>query len=132
MVVFTDGVINKQEYRRFKIKNTEIQSDFDAMDEVFRRRFRQSWQSPDLIVVDGGRPQVKRVLEVLEDIQINIPLIGIAKHPDRLVVGVEGMPVIKPPVHNLGFNMIRAIRDESHRFAKKYHVLLRNKSLNLI
>ncbi|MEN9327819.1 MAG: hypothetical protein RI947_627 [Candidatus Parcubacteria bacterium] len=132
MVVFNEGIIDKKEYRRFKIKNEQIQSDFDAMDEVFRRRFRQSWQSPDLIVVDGGRPQVKRVLEVLDEIQVNIPLIGIAKHPDRLVIGIQGLPVNKPPVHNLGFNMIRSLRDESHRFAKKYHVLLRNKHLNII
>lgn len=129
MVVFTDGLMDKKEYRRFKIKDLALQSDFDMLDEAFHRRLKNKWPMPDLFVVDGGRPQVARVRQVFSDLGIAVPLIGIAKHPDRLVIGIEHLPTIRPAIHNLGFNMIRAIRDESHRFAKKYHVLLRDKKM---
>lgn len=133
MVVFTEGLMDKKEYRRFRIKNPKLQSDFDMLDEVLRRRFNQKWQYPDLLVIDGGRPQIRRVLSVLEDIHITIPVIGIAKHPDRLVIGKKDLPTIRPPIQNLGFNLVRSIRDESHRFAKKYHVLIRSrKSFGMI
>ncbi len=128
MVVFQDGLVDKSQYRKFKIKNKRANSDFVMMDEVLRRRFNTSWPQPDLVVVDGGRPQVRVAKQVLNDLRQNIPLIGIAKHPDRIVIGVENLPLVRPPVHHLGFNMIRAIRDESHRFAKKYHTYLRNKN----
>ncbi len=132
MVVFTDGLSDKSQYRRFRIKNKALQSDFDMLDEVIRRRFNQDWIQPDLITIDGGKPQIRRVKEVLESLNITIPLIGIAKNPDRLIIGIDALPTIRPPVRSLGFGMIRALRDESHRFAKKYHLLLRNKKLNMI
>jgi excinuclease ABC subunit C len=140
MVVLIDGLIDKSQYRRFKIKNKDAISDFEMMAEIFQRRFRNKksniknqtqWENPDLIVVDGGKPQVRIVQKVLHDLQIDIPLIGIAKHPDRFIIGDEHMSFLKPSVHNPGFNMIRGLRDEAHRFAKKYHVLLRNKKLML-
>ena len=131
MVVFTGGLANKKEYKRFIIKNPALQSDFDMFEEVFTRRFKHDWDTPDLVVVDGGRPQVTRVREVFAKLGVKIPLIGIAKHPDRLVIGIDNLPTIKPPVQNLGFNMVRAIRDESHRFAKKYHVFLRDKKMKI-
>lgn len=129
MVVFNSGLINKDQYRRFKIKNEKLQSDFEMMEEVFRRRFKNDWTLPDLIIVDGGKPQVKLAQKVFADLKVSIPFVGIAKHPDRLVLGIDGTPTIRPSVHNLGFNLIRHMRDESHRFAKKYHVFLRNKKL---
>ncbi len=132
MVVFTDGMADKSQYRKFRIKNKKLQSDFDMLDEVIRRRFNNDWVKPDLLIIDGGRPQVRRVGQVLRDLNITIPMIGIAKHPDRLVINVENLPIVRPPIHSLGFGMVRAIRDESHRFAKKYHLLLRNKKLNMI
>lgn len=132
MVVFTDGLADKSQYRKFRIKDKKLQSDFDMLEEVIKRRFNNDWDRPDLLVVDGGRPQVRRVSQVLRELHITIPLIGIAKHPDRLVISVENLPIVRPPVHSLGFGMVRAIRDESHRFAKKYHLLLRNKKLNMI
>ena len=132
MVVFTDGLSDKSQYRKFKIKDLNLQSDFDMLEEVIKRRFNNDWERPDLLVVDGGRPQVRRVSQVLRNLNVGIPLIGIAKHPDRLVINVDNFPIVRPPVHSLGFGMIRALRDESHRFAKKYHLLLRNKKLNMV
>lgn len=128
MVVFTDGLIDKKEYRKFKIKDLNLASDFEMMDEVLRRRFkRHQWKNPSLLVVDGGKPQVRVAQKVLADLEVQVPLIGIAKNPDRLVIGDQHFQMIRPQLNHPGFNLIRAIRDESHRFAKKYHIYLRNK-----
>lgn len=127
MVVFTDGLSDKKEYKRFKIKNN-AQSDFEMFDEVLRRRLKNNWQQPDLIVVDGGKPQVRVVQKILESFGKEIPLIGIAKRPDRLIIGDETLLTVKPPRHHPGFRLVQSLRDESHRFAKKYHLFLRGKT----
>lgn len=129
MVVLTNGLIDKNHYRRFKIKNEKIQSDFDMLDEVITRRFRNKWEHPSLIIVDGGRPQVRRVMQVLEKLDINISILGIAKGPDRFILGVKGMPTINPRTNNLGYRLVQLIRDESHRFARKYHLFLRDREM---
>lgn len=131
MVTFTEGLIDKKEYRKFKIKDVTSHSDFEMMDEVLKRRFHNKWPTPNLVVVDGGKPQVLVARKVFDEMNINIPLIGIAKHPDRLVIGRDNFPTIRPAYNNPGFNMVRAIRDESHRFAKKYHTLLRTKKMKI-
>ena len=129
MVVMTDGQIDKTQYRKFKIKDLKSQSDFEMMYEVLHRRFRNKWQEPDLLVVDGGKPQIRVAMRVLEELDKTIPLIGIAKNPDRLIIGDEMLKTIRPQLSHTGFNLIRALRDESHRFAKKYHVSLRSKKM---
>ena len=127
MVVLTKGLIDKSQYRRFRIKNQRLSSDFDRLKEVIRRRFKNDWPIPDLIIVDGGKPQVRVVTETLRDINQKIPVLGIAKNPDRLVIGSNGYSTIRFPQTNPAFNIVRLIRDESHRFAKKYHLYLRRK-----
>jgi excinuclease ABC subunit C len=127
MVVFENGRNNKQEYRRFKLDAKTI-SDFDMMKEVITRRLTNDWKKPDLIVVDGGKPQVKVAMSVLNSQKQHIPIIGIAKNPDRLIIGVVDLPTIKPLSTNLGFRLIQRGRDEAHRFAKKYHIYLRSKT----
>ncbi len=129
MVVVTDGLIDKSQYRKFKIKNPNSQSDFEFFEETLKRRFKNKWEHPNLVVVDGGRPQVRIAQKVLKELNITIPLVGIAKHPDRLVIAEDGLPTINPPNQNLGFNLVKLLRDESHRFAKKYHLYLREKKL---
>lgn len=129
MVVLTDGLIDKGQYRKFKIKNMNLQSDFDMLEEVVRRRFHNSWIRPSLIVIDGGRPQIRRVIKALKTLDINIPVIGIAKHPDRIILGSEKFSTLKLPIHDLALRLIQMIRDESHRFARKYHLLLREKAM---
>lgn len=131
MVVFTGGLSDKKEYKRFKIKNQQAESDFEMMDEVLRRRFKNDWQKPDLLVVDGGKPQVRVAMKVLSDLNLSIPLIGIAKRPDRIILGKDSQLSVRPPANHPGFRLIQSLRDESHRFAKKYHVHLRNKKLML-
>ena len=128
LVVSTDGIPTRAEYKRFRIKRAEV-LDSKMMEEVFQRRFSHlNWKRPDLVVVDGGKPQVKMAYRALLKLSVKVPVMGIAKHPDRLVVGTPPFQTIRPARNNQGFHLIQAIRDESHRFAKKYHLLLRTKS----
>ena len=131
LVVLTNGQIDHGNYRKFKIKNEKLRSDFEMLTEVLTRRFaHQNWPDPQLLIVDGGKPQVRTVALVLQQMKkTHIPLIGIAKHPDRLVINTPHYPMIRPVNTNLGFRMVQTIRDESHRFAKKYHTYLRNQKL---
>src|SRR3989338_11583216 len=125
MVVMKNSQIDKKEYRRFKIKQLGLKSDFERLKEVLSRRLKQSWPVPDLIIIDGGRPQIKAIIKVFQENQINIPLLGIAKNPDRVIVGVEGSPNLFLKNDSKVLNVIRRLRDESHRFARKYHLFLR-------
>ena len=128
MVVLENGNIARDKYRKFRLKNPKLKSDIEMIEETLDRRFKNDWPDPDLIVIDGGTPQVHKVIEVIKKNKLNIPVIGIAKHPDRLIAGIQGLPRIKIGDKRLGFNLIRRLRDESHRFARKYHLLLRDKS----
>lgn len=129
MIVFTNGLPDKNQYKRFKIKDLNLISDFEMLEEIFRRRFKNDWQKPDLIVVDGGTPQVLKLNQIMHSIKKSIPFIGIAKHPDRVVISRPYVRSVKPEINNLGFNLVRALRDEAHRFAKKYHLLLRGNKM---
>lgn len=127
MVVATDGILDKAEYKRFKMKVQGV-SDFKMLTEAITRRMGNDWKKPDLIVVDGGSPQVETISGVLKKLGVEIPLIGIAKHPDRIVVLHKGeTKTYKFSLHNEGLKLIQQVRDESHRFAKKYHTLIRGK-----
>ncbi len=129
MVVATDGILDKAQYRKFKMKETGV-SDFKMLTEAITRRMGNDWQRPDLLIVDGGTPQVVTIARVLKRLDITIPLIGIAKHPDRIVVLKSGeTKTYKFSLHDDGFKLIQQLRDESHRFAKKYHTLLRSKDI---
>jgi excinuclease ABC subunit C len=130
IVVANSGIIDKSQYKKFKIKNPSVHSDFDAIEEVVRRRFSEkhiaSWGLPTLFIIDGGTPQVRRVTEIFRDLSLLIPVVGIAKNPDRLVLGIDSFPTMRMQSSNPAFNLIRNLRDESHRFSKKYHTSLRD------
>lgn len=127
MVVATGGVLDKAEYKKFRLKETGV-SDFKMLTETITRRMNNEWTKPDLIVVDGGTPQVTTISGVLKRLNCDIPLIGIAKHPDRIVVLAQGKTkTFTFSLHNEGFKLLQQLRDESHRFAKKYHKFLRGK-----
>lgn len=128
MVVLKNGLIDKPDYRKFRVRNTKLRSDFEMIDEILRRRFKRAWKKPDLLVIDGGKPQVRTVLKVLKSLHIFLPVIGLAKNPDRLIVGVNTLPTINFLMNNKGINLLRLIRDESHRFARKYHLFLRDRN----
>lgn len=116
MVVFTDGEADKSEYRHFRIRQKKSQSDLDSIREVAARRAQNSWPKPDLIIVDGGVEQVKAFAS-------QSPVIGIAKNPDRLIIGNKKICLTGPAL-----NLVQRLRDEAHRFARRYHkkLLLNN------
>ena len=130
MVVFTDGLSDKKEYKRFKIKNEKAKSDFEMIEEVIKRRLKhKDWGKANLMVIDGGKPQVRTVMEVMSGLGENTPLIGIAKRPDRLIIGKDSFITVRPRLNHPGFRLVQALRDESHRFAKTYHLYLRGKKM---
>lgn len=125
MVVFRHGKPNKDEYRKFKIKTVESANDIAMMKEVLERRFGNDhdWQLPELIVMDGGIMQTNIAKMILKEYGLAIPIIGIAKGPDRkgeklFFSGPKGF-VFPDTV------LIKKVRDEAHRFAINYHRKLR-------
>jgi excinuclease ABC subunit C len=131
MIVMDNNQIDKKEYRRFKIKKIGLRSDFERLKEVMDRRLKQNWPLADLIIIDGGQPQIKAVLKIFKNNKADIPLLGIAKNPDRVIVGVDGYPNLLLKNDSKVLNVIRLLRDESHRFARKYHLFLRSKDFLL-
>lgn len=138
MVVFVNGEKESSEYRRFKIKKDGMPNDFAMMEEVLTRRFkREGWDMPDLIIVDGGKGQISSALKALTINNISIPLIGLAKREETIVVpkisknlGVQttNFLEISLPKDSKALHLIMRIRDEAHRFAITYHRLLRSKN----
>lgn len=136
MVVFLNGDKSSKDYRRFKIRTKDTPDDFAMMKEMLGRRFRRDgWEQPDLIVIDGGKGQVSSALATLVYRKKQIPLIGLAKREETIVVPQKQMGKslefleIKLPKDTAGINLLRRIRDEAHRFAITYHRLLRKKRL---
>lgn len=144
MTVAVNGQIDKSQYRKFRVHSSEFIEkkkkllrtmnhelrtgpvDWEMMKSIFLRRFKHpEWENPNLLVVDGGKPQVRMAVECMHGLNLQIPVIGIAKNPDRLVIGIPDLPTIRPELNNSGFNLIRLLRDEAHRFGRKYHLFLR-------
>ena len=133
MVVAIDGKIDKSEYRKFKIKLKNKPDDFGMMYEVLYRRLKSGIKNkslPDLIIVDGGKPQVSSGMEVLKELDIEIPLIGIAEKNETLVYKDDGIFVEdNHPKDSYGMKLIISLRDEAHRFAQSYHHTLMKKNI---
>ncbi len=134
MVVFEDGKPKRKDYRRFKIKGVERSNDFEMMKEVVMRRLRRLQESdekfkkkPDLIVVDGGKPQLTAALEALKEEKLlnEIPVIALAKREEKIYLPEKGEPIVFPRA-SLAFKLLQNVRDESHRFAITYHRNLRD------
>jgi len=121
LIVFENNDFNPSCYKRFKIKNALPCDDLSALKEVLERRFNHpQWSYPDLILVDGGKTQVKVAEEVLKEKKLKIPVIGIAKfNNDKLVFG-EGIKKSVKELLEASFDTLRKIRDEAHRFANSY------------
>lgn len=136
MVVFEDGKPKKNDYRKFKIKTVKGPDDYKSMREVLTRRFlRGKEQSegfavyPDLIMMDGGKGQVNIALEVLRELDINIPVCGMVKDDNHRTRGLYYNNVEIPiKTSSEGFKLITRIQDEAHRFAIEYHRSLRSKA----
>jgi excinuclease ABC subunit C len=140
MVVFEDGKPRTGEYRRFRIRTVEGPNDVASHREVLRRRFRgarpgdegsaeeKRWAMPDLVLMDGGRPQVSAAKGVLDELGLHdVPLAGIAKEREELVLPDRTDPVVLPTTSQALY-LVQRIRDEAHRFAITYHRDLRRKA----
>lgn len=125
MVVFTNGQPDKREYRRFKIKFLETPNDFLMMRQVLSRRFKNYWPHPSLIVVDGGKGQLRVAFDVLRSLKLKIPVISLSKRREEIF-----MPNLKNPIRlqadSPARQLVQATRDEAHRFAITYHRQLRS------
>ncbi len=126
MVVFVNGFPDTSEYRLFKIKNTENKFDDLAMlKEILLRRFNHGeWPKPDVVLIDGGRNQVKIAKKVLMERNIFVPIVGIAKTLGHSGSAAEGDRLFfentKPSVKKLLFSsrqLFQQARNEAHRFA---------------
>jgi excinuclease ABC subunit C len=142
MVVFEDGLPKKSDYRRFKVRSFEGQDDFAAMEEVLRRRFTAYLAErdlpadqrgrfaypPSLVVVDGGAGQLGRAVLVLDELDLDIPVVGLAKRLEEVYVPANPDPVTIPKGEEALY-LLQRVRDEAHRFAVTYHRKLRGKRM---
>ena len=118
MAVFSGGEENKNEYRLFKIKSAPANDDLAALRETIERRFgHKEWPAPDLIVIDGGRPQVLAVSRVLRDNNIKTPMLGISKLGNDKLVFPLGTKKSFQEMAEASKNILLRARDEAHRFA---------------
>jgi excinuclease ABC subunit C len=132
MVVFTNGVSDRAQYRKFKIR-VDKNDDFYNMNEVITRRFSdknvRSWGLPNLVLIDGGKGQLDAALKAFDQYIIkDIPFIGLAKREEEIIIKKgDDYRIINIPNSTHIIKLLQRIRDESHRFAISYHLLLRNK-----
>ncbi|MEQ6391164.1 excinuclease ABC subunit UvrC [Bacillaceae bacterium S4-13-58] len=135
MVVFIDGRPNKKEYRKYKVKTVKGPDDYETMREVIRRRYqrvlKENLPLPDLVLIDGGKGQMKAATEVLEDeLGLDIPVCGLAKDDKhRTSELLYGSPpaVVELSRKSQAFYLVQRIQDEVHRFAISFHRQVRGK-----
>lgn len=138
MVVFTNGHADKSQYRRFKIRaELDEADDFVSMSEVLGRRYAPERMAderfgsrPDLLVVDGGKPQLTAAMNQLEALGLDIPVCGLAKADEEVFVPWDDTPVVLP-TGSASLYLIKQVRDESHRFAITFHRELRDKAMTV-
>jgi excinuclease ABC subunit C len=134
MVVFEDGLPKRSDYRRFEIKGVPGQDDFASMEEMLRRRFtrylrerdepvekrRKFAYPPSLVVVDGGRGQLNVALRMLDDLDVDVPAVGLAKRLEEVYLPGQPETLLIPRGSEALF-VLQHVRDEAHRFAVAYH-----------
>ncbi len=129
MVQFREGKPDKSNYRRFKI-STERNDDYEAMREVVHRRYRrlrnEKRKYPDLILIDGGKGQLKAACRALQELETSIPIISFAKQNKEIYLPGKTTPILLEDKNN-ALLFIEEIISEAHRFAIKYNKLLRTK-----
>ncbi|RKX96665.1 MAG: excinuclease ABC subunit C [Spirochaetes bacterium] len=131
MVKFIDGIPSKKNYRRYKIRYSNGQNDVEMMKEAVARRYQrllnEKSKLPDIILIDGGLPQINAVKEVLDKLGIDKPVIlGLAKKKEHIFRPGKSKPIILNKTND-SLKLLIAVRDEAHRFANSYHLKLRDK-----
>jgi excinuclease ABC subunit C len=134
MVRFQNGIADKKNYRRFKIKTVVGADDFASMYEVVYRRYssliRKNEKLPDLILIDGGKGQLGAAASALEELQIQIPIISLAKKNEELFLPDKDKALVLSK-YSEALKLLQSVRDESHRFAVNYHRKLRAKEFGI-
>lgn len=148
MVVFEKGKAKRSDYRKFRIQSVSGPDDYACMKEVLTRRFRHGMEEkeeldskeidqefgsftkfPDLLLMDGGKGQVNIALQVLEELNLSIPVCGMVKDDNHRTRGLYYRNVEIPiDTRSEGFKLITRVQDEAHRFAIEYHRSLRSKA----
>ena len=129
MVVYTKGIKDKKEYRRFKIKTVEGPDDYASMAEVLDRRLKHG-NLPDLILLDGGKGQVSAVKKVLEENGEDIPLWGMYKDDRHRTKGLlNGEKTIELDRTTSLYRFVAGIQEEVHNYSISYHRSLRDKKM---
>lgn len=137
MVVFTAGSADKSQYRRFRIRmETDEANDFAMMAETLGRRYAPERMAderfgsrPDLLIVDGGKPQLTAALQQLDALGLDIPVAGLAKTDEELFVPWDDKEPVVLPSGSAALYLVKQIRDEAHRFAITFHRELRGKAM---
>lgn len=140
MVVMIDGVSANKEYRHFRIKTVEGPNDFASMREMLSRRLAHGLKEveegaanarfadfPDLILIDGGRGQLNAALEAMRESGLDIPMFGLAKRIEEIVLPNEEESIVLDR-HSNALHLIQRLRDEAHRFGITHHRALRAKN----
>jgi len=127
MVVFINGSADKSQYRKFIIRSNKL-GDPHTMSEVLTRRFRHpEWHLPDLVVLDGGKPQLSVCRPV---IPASIPVIALAKKEETIVIPQEaGFQELRLDLSSPALFLLRSLRDETHRFVNRF---IRTRSARLL
>lgn len=129
-VVFKNGLPDKKNYRRYKIRTAKFADDFESMREVVKRRYsrvlKEGGEMPELILVDGGIGQANAAKEALDLVGVEIPVAGLAKKKELVFLPGKNEGIELPK--EARFALMR-VRDEAHRFAVSYQFLLSDKKM---
>jgi excinuclease ABC subunit C len=135
MVYFLDAKPYNKNYRHFKIRSKSTPDDIAMIKEVLRRRYsmllKRSFELPDLILVDGGKGQLNAGISVLDNLGLNIPIIGLAKKYEEIYLPSK-KESIKLPKNSSILKLFQRVRDESHRFAIRLQKKQRKKRISSI
>jgi excinuclease ABC subunit C len=145
MVVFNDGEAEPKQYRKFRMHLAGTPNDFAMLQETLRRRFgnhsddagalnlpagqagtKTRWPQPDLIIIDGGKGQLSSAVKVLQELNLTIPIISLAKQEEEIFQPGQ-KESLRLPYDSEALYLIQRMRDEAHRFTITYHRLLRSK-----
>jgi len=134
MSVYQNGHLDKSQYRQFKISTKVTPDDQFMIKEVVWRRLRHpEWGTPDLILVDGGKPQVTAAegAALAHTSNNHLPIIGLAKKNETIVIRIDSDWIeINLPLRSNALRLLQSLRDEAHRFANRYRQKLMSKSLH--
>lgn len=136
MVAYINGEPAKNLYRKFKIEHEEARDDFKSMEEVITRHYlrlkNENKKYPDLILVDGGLPQVESATKALKEIEVDIPVFGLYKDDKHSTSGLIDIDGETYPIKNKKlFFLLTRMQDEVHRFAITFHKEKRNKAMTV-